>query len=227
MKRDALKTELRVWDLPTRCFHWALALCIGAALLTGWFGDDGIMVWHMRFGLAAAALLVFRGIWGLIGGRWSRFASFLFTPAALWRHLRGKPRADERFEAGHSPLGALAVWAMLLVLSAQVGSGLVADDEVAFSGPLVRWVSERVSKLGTHWHAELGPWLIAALIALHLGAIAVYQWRGRRLVSAMWHGDKQLPPGIPASRDTAGSRLLALLLFAACAAAAIALARLG
>ncbi|HEY4081768.1 MAG TPA: cytochrome b/b6 domain-containing protein [Burkholderiaceae bacterium] len=226
MKQHDLNRRVRVWDLPLRVFHWALALCVMAALATGWIGEDWAMVWHLRLGLTVLALLAFRVIWGLIGGRWSRFTSFLFSPAALWRYWRGQARPEDRFEVGHSPLAALSVWVMLLLLIAQVGTGLFADDEIAFSGPLLRFVSERISKLCTHWHTNFGQWLVAGLIALHVLAIAFYQWRGRKLLAAMWHGDKALPPDTPASKDGWGLRSLAVLLLAACAAGAVLIARL-
>lgn len=226
MKQHDLNHRVRVWDLPLRIFHWALALCVIATLATGWIGEDWAMVWHLRLGLCVLALLAFRVIWGLIGGRWSRFASFLFSPAALWRYLRGQARPDDRFDIGHSPLAALSVWAMLLLLIAQVGTGLFADDEIAFSGPLLSFVSERVSKLCTHWHTNFGQWLVAGLLALHVLAIAFYQWHGRKLLSAMWHGDKEVPAGTSPSKDSWGMRVLALLAFAACAAGAVAIARL-
>ena len=226
MKQHELNHRVRVWDLPLRVFHGALALCVSAALVTAWIGEDWAMVWHLRLGLTVLALLAFRVLWGLVGGRWSRFASFVFSPAALGRYLRGQARPGDRFDVGHSPLAALSVWAMLLLLIAQVGTGLFADDEIAFSGPLLRFVSERVSKLCTHWHTNFGQWLVAGLIALHVLAIAFYQWRGRKLLAAMWHGDKALPADTPPSTDSWALRVLALVLFAACAAGAVLIGRL-
>ncbi len=102
-----MKKGVRVWDLPTRLFHWLLFLCICAAVITAYIGGNA-MAWHLRLGETVLALLMFRLVWGLIGGRWSRFASFMFGPRTLWRYLR-----DSGESVGHSPLGALAVWAML------------------------------------------------------------------------------------------------------------------
>jgi cytochrome b len=104
---------------------------------------------------------------------------------------------------------------MLAVLIAQVGSGLLSDDEIAFSGPLSRFVPGDTVALATAYHAHWGQYLLYALVALHLLAILFYAWRGRGLVRAMVTGDKQLPEPLPASRDTAATRLLALALAAA------------
>ncbi|WP_298825541.1 cytochrome b/b6 domain-containing protein [uncultured Piscinibacter sp.] len=219
--------RVRVWDLPTRLFHWLLALCVIGSVTSAKLGGNA-MVWHFRFGYVVFTLLAFRLLWGLVGGRWSRFASFLYAPAALLRYLKGASRADEHHEVGHSPLGALSVLALLLVLVAQVGTGLFADDEIANTGPLIRFVSGAVSSTLTSWHKTWGQWLILTLVALHVVAIGVYRARlGRDLVAPMIFGDKSLPAGVPASADTHVTRSLALVLAALCGAAVAWLVSLG
>lgn len=213
MAKDQHPThKVRIWDLPTRLFHWLLAAAVIALVVTAKIGGNA-MNWHLLLGHGVLALLLFRLLWGLVGGRWSRFASFIHAPSTLLRHLRGQGRTGD--SAGHSPLGALSVFAMLAVLVAQVGSGLLSDDEIAFSGPLSRFVSGDTVALATAYHAHWGQYLLYALVALHLLAILFYAWRGRGLVRAMVTGDKQLPERLPASRDTAATRLLALALAAA------------
>jgi cytochrome b len=210
---------VRVWDLPTRVFHWLLALCIVGLVITGKVGGNAL-VWHMRLGLMVFTLLAFRLVWGLIGGRWSRFASFVFAPGTVLRYLRGQQRPGEHLDVGHNPMGAGSVFALLAVLMAQVGTGLLADDEIATTGPLNKFVANATGLLATGWHKGYGLWLLMALVALHLSAIAYYRWRGVNLVRPMLTGDKALPPGVPASRDTWATRLLALAVLAACVAAA-------
>jgi len=207
----------RVWDLPTRLFHWALAGCVVGSIVTAKIGGNA-MTWHFWLGEAVFALLLFRILWGLVGGHWSRFSRLLYGPGALWRYLKGRPRPGEWLDVGHSPLGALAVLAMLALLAVQVGTGLVADDEIASIGPLNRLVATDTGLAATAWHKAWGQWLLLGLIGLHLLAITVYTARGRPLVSAMLRGDKALPPEVPAAADGVGHRLLALGLFALCVA---------
>lgn len=207
----------RVWDLPTRLFHWLLAACVLGSVVSAKLGGNA-MVWHFRLGYAIFALLAFRLLWGLVGGRWSRFASFLYAPATLWRYLRGRARPGERLDVGHNPLGALSVFALLVLLAVQVGTGLVADDEIANLGPLNRYVSNATGLAATAWHGGWGQGLILALVGLHLAAIAFYTVRGHGLLGAMIGGDKALPPGTPASADGARARGLAGVLLLACAA---------
>lgn len=213
----------RIWDLPTRLFHWALATLVIAAIVTAKVGGDW-MAWHLRCGEAVLALLVFRWLWGLVGGHWSRFVSFLPTPARIARSLRGRATADDGI--GHNALGSLSVWAFLLLLTAQVGTGLVADDDIDTTGPLNAHVGGLVAKRASAWHAGWGADLIMALIALHVVAIAWYTLRWRApLVHAMWSGDKPLPPGARASRDGAATRGLALAILALATAAVWAMLR--
>ena len=208
--------RVRVWDLPTRVFHWALALCVVGLVVTGNVGGEA-MVFHFRLGHAVLALVLFRIVWGLVGGRWSRFRSFLYTPRELLADMRGKGRTSGRL--GHSPSGALSVFALLALLTAQVMSGLFSNDEIAFSGPLSHLASNAFVALATLYHATVGKWVLLALVLMHLLAIAYYTRRRHRLVSAMVHGDKELAPSMsstPASRDDALSRLGALLLLLLC-----------
>jgi cytochrome b len=207
---------VRIWDLPTRLFHWALALAVVAAIVSAKIGGNA-MVWHFRFGYAVLALLAFRLVWGFVGGHWSRFATFVPTPGRLVRYLRGTPQPGEHLDAGHSPLGALSVFALLAVLAAQVATGLVADDEIANVGPLNRLVAVETGLAATAYHKTFGQWALIALVVLHVAAIVAYRLRGRDLVAPMWHGDKTLAPQTPASADTPATRLFAAVLIAGCA----------
>ncbi|GAB4122815.1 MAG: cytochrome b/b6 domain-containing protein [Rubrivivax sp.] len=203
----------RIWDLPTRVFHWALAAAVVAAVVSA---NVGAMVWHFRFGYCVFALLLFRILWGFVGGRWSRFGSFLPTPGRLLRYLRGRAAPGEHLDIGHSPLGALSVFALLAVLAVQVGTGLVGDDEISLVGPLNRFVDTATGIAATGWHKSNGKLMVIALVLLHVAAIVVYAVRGRRLVPPMLTGDKLLPAGTPASADGALERVLAGVLAAAC-----------
>ncbi|MGQ9724741.1 MAG: cytochrome b/b6 domain-containing protein [Tepidimonas sp.] len=199
---------VRVWDLPTRLFHWLLVLAVVGLVVTGNIGGNW-MAWHQRLGYAVLALLIFRLLWGLVGGRWSRFRHFVRGPRAVFDYLRGT--ADPLAEVGHSPLAALSVLAMLGALGAQVGTGLISDDEIAFVGPLARFVASNTAYAATAYHKNWGKLLVLGLVGLHIAAIVYYRLRrGKSLVPPMWHGDKLLPPGTPASADGWPQRLLAL-----------------
>ena len=218
---------MRVWDLPTRCFHWLLASAVVGSVVSAQFGGNA-MVWHQRFGLLILSLLLFRLLWGVVGGRWSRFASFVYAPRTLLRYLRGQTRAEEQLDVGHSPLGSLSVFGLLGMLAVQVATGLVADDEIASTGPLNRFVTTANGLLATSWHKDVGKFIVLALVVTHLAAIAFYYYRKHtNLVRPMLSGDKTLPLSTPASLDGWPQRGLALALGAVCAAVAVGVARLG
>ena len=216
--------KIRVWDLPTRLFHWALVAAVVGLAITGTIGGNA-MVWHFRFGFSVLTLLLFRIVWGLVGGRWSRFGAFIYSPASVINYLKGKGKPEHGI--GHNPIGAGSVFAMLGFLLAQVGSGLLSDDEIAFAGPLTRFVSNATVGLATDYHKNIGKWIVLALVVLHIAAIAFYLWRKHNLVGAMLHGDKELVTAVPASRDDTASRLLALAVLLVCAAGVYWISSLG
>jgi cytochrome b len=205
---------VRVWDAPTRLFHWALAACFVGLIVTSQMGG-GAMVWHFRFGYSVLALLLFRMAWGLLGGHWSRFSTFLVGPRDVWRYLSGKDLP--RDSVGHNPLGALSVVAMLLFLALQVTTGLMSDDEIANAGPLTRFVSSDWVSSATAYHKNVGKFILLAMVVLHLGAIVFYAVRKRQnLVTPMITGDKPLDFDAPGSRDSWRERRLATLIFLVC-----------
>ncbi len=209
---------VRVWDLPTRLFHWALVLCVTGSFTSAKIGGNA-MDWHLAFGYAVLALLAFRLLWGFVGGRWSRFSSFIYSPATLMRYLRGQIRREEHLDVGHTPLGSASVFAMLLFLVAQVATGLFADDEIATTGPLNKFVTNANGLRLSSYHADVGQWVLLALVALHVAAILTYWLRKRRnLLGPMISGDKLLPTDVQASDDDNATRAMAVMLMTACAA---------
>lgn len=207
--------RVRVWDLPTRLFHWLLAACVIALVVTAKMGE---MLWHERLGYGVLALLLFRLAWGLVGGYWSRFHTFVYAPGSVLAYLRGRAHPDH--VVGHTPLGAASVYAMLLVLLAQVGTGLFSDDEIAFTGPLNRFISTDAGLAATSYHRSWGQWMVIALVVLHVAAIAWYAWRKRQdLVRPMIVGDKEVPAASKSSRDDTATRVAAAALLAAAAGA--------
>lgn len=215
MYKNSSLIKVRVWDLPTRVFHWSLVLGIVGLAISGTIGGNA-MLWHFRFGYAVLTLLLFRIVWGLVGGRWSRFGAFIYAPQTIIDYLKGRGKPEH--SVGHNPPGAGSVFAMLAALLAQVGSGLFSDDDIAFAGPLTRFVSNATVSLATNYHKNIGKWIILALVLLHIAVIVFYLSRKHNLVNAMLHGDKDLVVPVPSSRDDAFSRTGAVVTLGICAA---------
>lgn len=212
----AVMHTVRIWDLPTRLFHWALFVCVIGLLITGNVGGVW-MNWHFRFGYCVMTLIMFRIVWGFGGGKWSRFASFIYSPKSLLDYLSGKTKPEH--SAGHSPLGALSVFGLLAFLALQIGTGLISDDEITHAGPLTRFVKNATVSLATWWHKEVGNKVIVAMIVLHIVAILIYLFKKKQnLILPMIQGDKQMAQAVEASKDTPGSRVTALVILAICGA---------
>ncbi|SEI77105.1 Cytochrome b [Azotobacter beijerinckii] len=197
-----MSDSIKVWDAPLRLFHWSLALAVGAAMVTGWLGGN-LMVWHGRLGLSILGLLAFRLLWGVLGSTYARWSRILAAPLGLGDYLRGRWR-----QAGHNPLGALSVLALLGLLLFQTLSGLAANDEIAFQGPLYRLVDSDTSFWLTGLHRQ-AKWLLLGLIGLHLLAILYYGLvRRRPLLRAMIGG--RSPRAYPEQREATGGAPWAL-----------------
>lgn len=193
---DGPTHRVRVWDLPTRLFHWGLAAAVTGALVTGYLGGNW-MVWHMRCGYAALALAVFRLVWGVAGGAHARFADFVRGPAAVWDYGRALIRGGAPRHLGHNPMGGWSVLAMLAAVLLQAVTGLFATDDIFIEGPLYPWVSGAAATLLTRIH-RINQEVLIGLIALHLAAVFFYLIVKRdNLIGPMITGDKAWHAPVP------------------------------
>jgi cytochrome b len=184
-----MKKIIRVWDLPIRLFHWLLVLCIIGSLVSVNLGGNA-MEWHAYFGYSVLTLLIFRVTWGFVGSTHARFSSFFPNHKKILDYLQGKaPRT-----LGHNPLGAMSVFALLFALSIQVLTGLFADDEIAFQGPLSKYVSNSFVSILSEIH-ESNQVVIYTLITIHIAAIVYYKkFKREDLITPMISGDKEINP---------------------------------
>ena len=200
--------RILVWDLPLRLFHWLLVVCVSGSIVSAKIGGNA-MVWHGRFGLVVVGLLAFRLVWGFVGSTYARFFQFVRGPGAIVAYLRGQWHGE-----GHNPLGALSVLAMLGTLLLLVATGLFANDDIAFEGPLYALVGKDLSDRVVGIHRLVEPLIILLLVA-HLAAIAFYvRIKKETLIMPMITGQK-----VGAGETAKGGGVVAF-----CVALAIALA---
>ncbi len=192
-----LQLPMRIWDLPTRLFHWTLVVLI----FTSWLSArQNWMRLHVVTGLTVLALLLFRVVWGFVGSDTARFTHFLKSPFAAFRHLIELPRREPDTETGHNAAGGWMVLFMLAVLFVQVGTGLGANDDVLTEGPLFRLVGKERSDWLTHIH-HLNFLVIEIVVVLHVLAIVTYRvLKGHNLLLPMITGKKRLPGATRAPR---------------------------
>lgn len=187
-----MNAKFRVWDLPTRLFHWTLALLVLGQWGTaewGWLD----MQWHFYFGYALLALLLFRLLWGFVGSETARFTHFLRGPEAVAKFLGEVLRPGPERRAGHNPLGGWAVMLLIVLLAVQGVSGLYSSDEIALFGPLSGTVSADVVELMNEIHA-FDQNLILGVIVVHVIAVFWHMlYKKETLIRAMFSGRKELP----------------------------------
>lgn len=202
-----------VWDLPLRLFHWLLVVSLIASWVTAEVGFDW-MPYHLYLGYWTLGLLVFRIIWGFVGPRHARFASFLTGPSGLWRYARALAAGTMIQTAGHNPLGGISVIVMLVLVGFQAVTGLFATDDIVWTGPYNPAVSEATADRLTGLH-HLNFNIILAAVALHIMAIAFYFLvKKQNLVAAMLHGRKVVPEHEAISKSEVVKALIVIVISA-------------
>jgi cytochrome b len=194
-------SRILVWDAPVRVFHWLMVLCFVGAYVTA--ESERWRLVHVTLGYTMAGLVAFRLVWGLIGTRHARFASFVRGPAAVWRYLRSLHGGAPEHHIGHNPAGALAIVALLVLAAVVTTTGWAAYGD-----------------LGGEWLEELHEGLANAMLAVvgvHVGAVLLSSWLHREnLIGAMVSGRKPGSPGDAvrtAWRSVAAAIVVAVLAF--------------
>jgi cytochrome b len=226
--------NVKVWDLPTRAFHWSLAMLVCFSGYTGYYGGlavrmprglpgAGHLITNLRLhewsGLGILSLVLFRIAWGFFGSPTARFANFVRGPRAIRaaiRHLR--PGATAQHSLGHNALGAVMILVLLGLLLLQVATGMFLqsdDDVVPFQAPFNHLVASATADSFNALHSR-AFWLLATLVSIHIIAV-IYHWLVKRqnLIGAMMTGWRSAPSAsvIPEIQFVRTSRaLLALAL---------------
>lgn len=165
--------RILVWDSAIRLVHWLMVVLVP---LLWWTAEEGHMDWHRRFGLTMFGLVLFRLIWGLVGTWTARFIPMVQRIGSLSCYVQKLRSREHGPIFGHSPLAVLGVFTLLLALAIQVATGLLSIDVDGLeSGPLAVLVSFETGRQFAEVH-EFNFNLLAALIGLHIAAIAVYHF---------------------------------------------------
>ncbi|MEW6677004.1 MAG: cytochrome b/b6 domain-containing protein [Pseudomonadota bacterium] len=205
-------SRILVWDLPTRLFHWLLVAAFIAAYLLG--EEDGLLGWHSYFGYLLGGLILFRLVWGFVGGHYSRFADFPPAPGAAWRYVKDLFAGKERHSLGHNPAGALAIYALLGLGLATVVSGLVLFAADKGLGPLAGIAPAHWEDAAEEVH-EFAANAMLLVVLVHLAGVAVGSLKHREnLPRAMVTGYKTVQPGQGAAVPVSKASLVALMMLA-------------
>ncbi len=185
--------SILVRDLPVRIFHWSLVAAVMVAALTGFFGEENLLWLHVWAGYAVAALVVFRLLWWILGGRYSRLSAYPLSPRKVMAHIRGLLAGRSPHTPGHNPAGAWMILILMSLLAALTISGLLTLGGEEDLGPLRAYVSYRTGDAMGEVH-EMLAWLLVVAIGGHLaGVFLETKIFGHPLLRAMTRGDMPLP----------------------------------
>ncbi len=184
-------TRVRVWDLPLRIFHWLLAALTAVMLVSAELENFDL---HITTGKCIVILLISRIVWGLLGSSNARLSALVFKPRDYLDYIRKLPERKPGYTVSHSPIGSLAVIAILLALITQLTTGLFAADvDGLIEGPFAYYVSYETSRFASDIHLTHIRWLIA-LIVLHIAAnLFYYIYKRDNLIKPMITGERDIP----------------------------------
>jgi cytochrome b len=212
--------DIVVWDRGVRFFHWLLVGSVTGALATGFFAGKPWLDFHVIFGVAIITLVVLRFIWGFLGSTYARFGSFVVSPGAAFRHLRGLFRGEGHEHLGHNPLGAWMIVTLLVVLAAVCATGVAVLGGVVKEGPLAPYMTFALGREVREIH-EFLAYAVAGLVGLHIAGALFESWRcGENLPRAMVTGRKRPSPTALAAAPVRGHPLVAGVLALALAVTA-------
>jgi cytochrome b len=188
--------EIRVWDPFIRVFHWSFA----TAVLVDWFTDEPRWM-HTWLGYLAAALVILRVAWGFIGPEHARFTNFVRGPRHVLEYLAGLVRFSSKRYLGHSPAGGAMVVALLIMISATIGTGMANLAADSGEGPLAAVISkverpvipgQRRPRLFLKTVHETVANITLVLVLLHVCGVVLASFaHNENLVRAMITGRKR------------------------------------
>lgn len=169
------KAKVLVWDLPTRVCHWLLALSFAGAYLTA--ESERLRDVHVMLGYTMAGLVAFRLVWGVLGTRYARFASFAYGPRQVLSYLKSLLTRSPQHYLGHNPAGSWAIYGLLGLSALAAAAGYATYNDVG--GHAMEEVHEALANG------------LAALVLVHIAGVAASSLlHGENLVRAMITGYK-------------------------------------
>jgi cytochrome b len=180
---------VKVWDVPTRLFHWALVGVFVFQYVTVELLDDAMQL-HFYGGYVALGIILFRIIWGFVGTYHARFSNFVYSPSAAFTYAKESAQGRAHTYLGHNPLGGYSVLAILALMLTQAASGLFMTDDIFLDGPYYNVFSNAIDDTMNFLHHNAIT-LMYGLLVLHLLAIGWYSVKNKqKLIPAMLHGNK-------------------------------------
>lgn len=204
-----MSQRILVWDMPTRVFHWLLAISFTAA----WYisESDQWLSFHAFFGYLMLGLIGFRLIWGITGGTYARFTAFLYSPMAGLRYLRQTLSGSGARYIGHNPAGSQAVYLLLTLGVAVCLTGIFTQGGEEQQGPAAGWLGVAAGMMFKEAHYYIAILMLLVVIGHLAGVVMESRLHRENLARSMVTGIKEAPLGTATSKSyrSVGGLLLA------------------
>jgi len=150
-----------IWAIPTRIFHWLLAIGFAAAFL---LGDSDFRNLHYAFGAFVGVIILFRIFDGFFGPKYSHFRDF---PIGIKNQVEFVKTffAKTKTYAGHNPAASLVMLSIFIVglLASFSGFNIYATEAGIFNIGLNEELMEEMHEIFAN--------LFLLLVIFHLAGI--------------------------------------------------------
>jgi cytochrome b len=195
LQRHSEVRRVQVWGLPVRMFHWALAVLVTIALLTGFIAPEWWLPVHTAAGYGIVALLIFRFVWAVFGPEYARVVNMANSLRYFSDYLRGLAVLRPPHYVGHNPVGTMMIFAFFGVFVALVVTGLLMEAGEEKRGPLAGLVTYATGNAAKEPH-EILAFVAIGMIVIHIAGVIVESVLQKvNLVRGMIDGWMPVPSG--------------------------------
>lgn len=173
--------KTKVYDLPTRIFHWLFTLLFFGAFAIAKLNkhNSDAFPFHMILGLTLLFVVSFRVIWGLVGSRYALFNSFDLKISSLKNYFKQIRSGNTNLVAGHNPASS---WAAVIMIACSLA--------LALTGYITSRGHEDVGEIH-----EIISYVFLLTALAHIAGVIMHQLRHRdQMPLSMIHGSKEKIP---------------------------------
>ncbi|MBI5563241.1 MAG: cytochrome b/b6 domain-containing protein [Deltaproteobacteria bacterium] len=183
--------KIKVWDLPTRFFHWFLVSAYIAAFYTS--HNESLLEYHIAAGYIALGLVFFRVLWGFAGGRHARFSDFVRGWAEVKSFMSRVLRLDFPRFMGHNPAVGWVIIFILCVTFILTATGIITYGGEENRGVWVGAFTFAAAVWARDIH-EILSYFIVAVVVIHICAALVHDFiLKENIILSMITGFKEDP----------------------------------
>lgn len=181
--------KIKVWDLPTRLFHWFLVLAYVGAYFTS--ESEWLLEYHAAAGYIALGLIVFRILWGFTGNRYARFSDFIKGWGEVKSYILRMIRLDIPRFLGHNPAVGLVVLFMLLITAVISLTGVIVYGGEEGRGIAAGFFTFKTAIIVRAIHLFLA-YLAVVMIVTHISAALIHHFiLKENIIYSMFTGYKE------------------------------------